>query len=111
MKKTQRIMIVILLVSAIFPFVATDHLLSAERAGKPIPVRIAVVSRSTLDLPFWVALERGFFREEGLDAEIILFKASMTVQAMMVAVSISAQRREPRSAQRSMAQTLESYTP
>lgn len=83
MKKTQRIMIVILLVSAIFPFVATDHLLSAERAGKLIPVRIAVVSRSTLDLRFWAARERGFFREEGLNAEIILFKASMTVQAMM----------------------------
>ena len=48
MKKTQRIMIVILLGSAIFPFVATDHLLSAERAGKLIPVRIAVVSPAFL---------------------------------------------------------------
>jgi NitT/TauT family transport system substrate-binding protein len=56
---------------------------SAEKALKAAPVRIAVVSRGTLDLPFWVAKERGFFREEGIDAEIILFKASLTVQAML----------------------------
>ena len=56
---------------------------SAEKALKPASVRIAVVSRGTLDLPFWVAKERGFFRDEGIDAEIILFKASLTVQAML----------------------------
>jgi ABC-type nitrate/sulfonate/bicarbonate transport system substrate-binding protein len=51
--------------------------------AKLVAVRIAVVSRSTLDLPFWVARERGFIRDEGIDAEIILFKASLTVQAML----------------------------
>ena len=56
---------------------------SAERSATLVPVRIAVVSRSTLDLPFWVARERGFFRDEAIDAEIILFKASLTVQAML----------------------------
>jgi NitT/TauT family transport system substrate-binding protein len=55
----------------------------AEKITKLTPVRIAVVSRGTLDLPFWVARERGFFRDEGIDAEIILFKASLTVQAML----------------------------
>jgi len=83
MEKTECTAIILLFLSTVCQFAATDHLFSAERAGKLIPVRIAVVSRSTLDLPFWVARERGFFREEGLDAEIILFKASMTVQAMM----------------------------
>ncbi len=56
---------------------------AAEKSAKLIPIRIAVVSRGTLDLPFWVARERGFFRDEGIDAEIILFKASLTVQAML----------------------------
>ena len=83
MKKTECTASILLFFSAVCQFAAPDHLFSAERAGKPIPVRIAVVSRSTLDLPFWVARERGFFRDEGLDVEIILFKASMTVQAMM----------------------------
>jgi NitT/TauT family transport system substrate-binding protein len=52
-------------------------------AGKSLPVRIAVVSRGTLDLPFWVARERGYFRDEGIDAEIILFKAILAVQGMV----------------------------
>ena len=56
---------------------------AAEKTAKLFPVRIAVVSRGTLDLPFWVARERGFFRDEGIDAEIILFKASLTVQGML----------------------------
>ena len=56
---------------------------AAEKPPKLVPVRIAVVSRGTLDLPFWVARERGFFRDEGIDAEIILFKASLTVQGVL----------------------------
>ncbi len=61
----------------------TRGTLSAERQGKLIPVRIGIVSRSTLDMPFFVARDRGFFREEGLEAEIILIKAIQTVQAML----------------------------
>jgi NitT/TauT family transport system substrate-binding protein len=56
---------------------------ASEKAAKLFPVRIAVVSRGTLDLPFWVARERGYFRDEGLDPEIILFKASLAVQGML----------------------------
>lgn len=55
---------------------------AAEKSAKLAPVRIAVVSGDTLDLPFWVACERGFFRDEGIDAEMILFKASLTVHGM-----------------------------
>src|SRR5713226_8430839 len=61
----------------------TRDTLSAERQGKLIPVRIGIVSRSTLDMPFFVARDRGFFREEGLEAEIILVRSSLTVQAML----------------------------
>ena len=62
---------------------ATTRTFSAEKPGKLIPVRIGIVSRSTLDMPFFVSRDRGFFREEGLDAEIILMKASLTVAAML----------------------------
>jgi ABC-type nitrate/sulfonate/bicarbonate transport system substrate-binding protein len=56
---------------------------SAERPGKPVPVRIGVVSRSTLDIPYYIARDRGYFRDEGLDAEIILIRSSLSIQAMI----------------------------
>jgi ABC-type nitrate/sulfonate/bicarbonate transport system substrate-binding protein len=48
-----------------------------------MPVRMGIVSRSTLDMPFYVARDRGFFREEGLEAEIVLIRANLTIQAML----------------------------
>ena len=48
---------------------------AAEKSAKLIPARIAVVSRSTLDLPFWVAREQGFFRDEGIDAAVRIVMA------------------------------------
>ena len=73
----------LLSVAAWIAFAAGSDARAAEKPAKLTPVRIAVVSRGTLDLPCWVAWERGFFRDEGIDAEIILFKASLTVQAML----------------------------
>lgn len=70
------------LVSLVF-ISAAAKTFPAERPGKLTPLRIAIVSRSTLDMPYFVARERGFFREEGLEAEIILMKAIQTVQALM----------------------------
>jgi ABC-type nitrate/sulfonate/bicarbonate transport system substrate-binding protein len=35
-----------------------------------------------LDLPFFVARDRGFFRDEGLEAEIVLMRSNLTLQAM-----------------------------
>ena len=34
-------------------------------------------------MPFLVARDRGFFREEGLDPEIVLMRSSLTVQALL----------------------------
>jgi NitT/TauT family transport system substrate-binding protein len=56
---------------------------SAEKSAKLASVRIAYVSRSILDMPYMVARDRGFFREEGLDVEFIFMKAIQTVQAML----------------------------
>lgn len=56
---------------------------SAEKSAKLTTFRIAYVSRSTLDMPFIIARDRGFFREEGLEPEFIFMKAIQTVQAML----------------------------
>lgn len=62
---------------------ATEIAWCAEKTGKLAPVRIAYVSRSILDMPYVIARDRGFFREEGLDVEFIFMKAIQTVQAML----------------------------
>ena len=36
-----------------------------------------------MDLPFFVARDRAFFREEGLEVEIILMRSNLTLQAMV----------------------------
>lgn len=55
----------------------------AEKSAKLANFRIAYVSRSTLDMPFMIARDRGFFREEGLEPEFVFMKAIQTVQAML----------------------------
>ena len=81
MSMPAMIAIFLLSVSSILGSAASAF--SAEKPGKLTPVRIGIVSRSTLDMPFFVARERGVFREEGLEAELVLLKASMTVPAML----------------------------
>jgi NitT/TauT family transport system substrate-binding protein len=56
---------------------------SAEKTAKPLAVRIGIVSRSTLDMPYYIARDRGFFRDEGLEAELILVRSSLSVQALL----------------------------
>jgi NitT/TauT family transport system substrate-binding protein len=62
---------------------ATEPAWCAEKTSKLAPVRIAYVSRSILDMPYVIARDRGFFREEGLDVEFIFMKAIQTVQTML----------------------------
>ena len=62
---------------------ATHGAWSADKPAKLAAVRIAFVSRSTLDMPYFIARDKGFFREEGLEPELILMKAIQTVQAML----------------------------
>jgi ABC-type nitrate/sulfonate/bicarbonate transport system substrate-binding protein len=60
-----------------------DEASSAEKSAKLAPVRIAYVSRSILDMPYIIARDRGFFKEEGLETEFVFMKAIQTVQAML----------------------------
>src|ERR671923_1994303 len=56
---------------------------AAEKTAKLRPVRIGYVSRSILDMPYIIARDRGLFREEGLEPELIFMKAAQTVPAML----------------------------
>src|SRR5215510_6489510 len=56
---------------------------AADGAAKPTRVRIGLAARSTTTMPFFVARERGFFREEGLEPELIVMQAIQTIQAML----------------------------
>jgi ABC-type nitrate/sulfonate/bicarbonate transport system substrate-binding protein len=56
---------------------------AAEKSAKLATVRIGYVSRSILDMPYIIARDRGFFREEGLEPELIFMKAAQTIPAML----------------------------
>lgn len=62
---------------------APQLLQAAEKSAKLDPVRIGYVSRSILDMPFIIARDRGYFREEGLEPELIFMKAAQTIPAML----------------------------
>jgi len=70
----------VLLVALIF---APQTLWTAEKLAKLTTVRIGYVSRSILDMPFIIARDRGYFREEGLEPELIFMKAAQTIPAML----------------------------
>jgi ABC-type nitrate/sulfonate/bicarbonate transport system substrate-binding protein len=71
-------LLVVLLTSSRF-----DDATAAEKSAKLPPVRIGYVSRSILDMPFIIARDRGYFREEGLEPELIFIKAAQTIPAML----------------------------
>ena len=50
-----RLLLRLLFVGALMGLAPASHVRAAERSAKPLAVRIAIVSKSTLDLPFWVA--------------------------------------------------------
>lgn len=73
----------VLLLSFTLISVVPRCLFSADKPGRLSPLRIAVASRSATVMPLFVARERGFFRDEGFEAEIILMKAAQTIQALL----------------------------
>lgn len=74
---------VLVFLSCAAVLIASGAARSAEKTVKLLPVRIGIVSRSTLDMPYYIARERGLFRDEGLDAELILVRSSLSVQALL----------------------------
>ena len=53
-----------------FLFGTAGTALSADGAANLTRVRMGLAARSTTSMPFFVAKERGFFREEGLEVEL-----------------------------------------
>jgi ABC-type nitrate/sulfonate/bicarbonate transport system substrate-binding protein len=82
MKRMKQLAIFLLACSLLIP-IFTLSAFSAERPDKRMTLRIGFASRSIQDMPFFVAHERGFFREEGLQAEIVLMKAIQTIQSLL----------------------------
>ncbi len=74
------ILFVILL---LLPCLWAQTALAAGNSDKLTLVRIGLAARSTTTMPFFVAKERGFFREEGLDVELIVMQAIQTIQATL----------------------------
>lgn len=60
-----------------------ESLKAAEAAPKLTKVRMGLAARSTTTMPYFVAQERGFFREEGLEVELIVMQAIQTIQATL----------------------------
>jgi ABC-type nitrate/sulfonate/bicarbonate transport system substrate-binding protein len=73
----------LLLLVLLVAVAASQTVWAAEKSAKLSPVRIGYVSRSILDMPYIIARDRGFFREEGLEPELIFMRAAQTVPAML----------------------------
>jgi NitT/TauT family transport system substrate-binding protein len=82
MSLTARIAIFFLVSFGLCHFMAADAL-SADSPDKLTRVRIGLAARSTTSMPFFVARERGFFREESLEVELIVMQAIQTIQATL----------------------------
>ncbi len=73
---------VLFVLAALFGL-GTHAAVAAESPDKPTLVRIGLAARSTTTMPFFVAKERGFFRDEGLEVELIVMQAIQTIQAAL----------------------------
>jgi NitT/TauT family transport system substrate-binding protein len=68
------------IVAALLVIVGAPGARAAERALEK--VRVAVSSKSLGFLDTWAAKERGFYRKQGLDAEIITMRPPLTIGAI-----------------------------
>ena len=82
MKRTIRMALLCLLTLFLLSCV-TENAFSADSPANLTLVRMGLAARSTTTMPYFVAKERGFFREEGLDVELIVMQAIQTIQATL----------------------------
>ncbi|HEY7557108.1 MAG TPA: ABC transporter substrate-binding protein [Candidatus Binatia bacterium] len=82
MTRTNQHAMIFLAVFALM-FCAVKRADSGQASGSLTRVRMGLAARSTTTMPYFVAKERGFFREEGLEVELIVMQAIQTIQATM----------------------------
>jgi NitT/TauT family transport system substrate-binding protein len=82
MKKRVSTTRLFLLTLVLLPCLTADAF-SASGSSGLTRVRMGLAARSTTSMPFFVAQERGFFREEGLEVELIVMQAIQTIQATL----------------------------
>lgn len=73
----------LVILAAVLVLAPARYLYPADGAGNLTRVRMGLAARSTTSMPYFVAKERGFFREEGLDVELIVMQAIQTIQATL----------------------------
>lgn len=74
---------ILLLISCIGVQLTPANILAAESSDKLTRIRMGLAARSTTSMPFFVAKERGFFHEEGLEVELVVMQAIQTIQATL----------------------------
>ena len=74
---------ILLLISCIGIHLWPTNIYAGESGEKLTRIRMGLAARSTTSMPFFVAKERGFFREEGLEVELIVMQAIQTIQATL----------------------------
>jgi ABC-type nitrate/sulfonate/bicarbonate transport system substrate-binding protein len=82
MSRSMRVAAAIILAGGL-TFFSTGNIFAVESARSLTRVRMGLAARSTTSMPYFVAKERGFFREEGLDVELIVMQAIQTIQATL----------------------------
>ena len=82
MARTKRIATLLMIAIGVM-LCRSQNARSADGRDNLTRVRMGLAARSTTSMPFFVAKERGFFREEGLDAELIVMTAIQTIQATL----------------------------
>jgi len=83
--KDKLVLVALALGAMILAFSACDRS-STEKAAAPEPVRMAYLQNDIHHLALWVALEKGFFQQEGVEVEIAgIFRAGPEVMSAFVA--------------------------
>ena len=83
-KLLMRVWIGCLYLLGVALFIADQSALAQQGSGAPLKkIRIAVPSISASQMPVYMAKDLGYYTDEGLDAEIILMRGGVSIQALV----------------------------
>jgi NitT/TauT family transport system substrate-binding protein len=86
MRPIQKKGTVALILSLAFVFVFTMN--QKVLAAEPVKVKVGISAMTTAFLPLFVARDKGFFKEEGLDVSLVFFKTGRESQQAVVSKDI-----------------------